>query len=473
MLVFSASFPRTDRMGPLQNLAIVLACWLIRDVASLDPRDYVWGFSNTPAPMRQLYLPSGVETYPYAWVDASQARALSLLSPVLAQCGEAHVVVMVKRDLFGTGRLVQVEDLSLGPTGCQPTSYNAAENMVIFDVGLHECESVLQMTPEFLVYSISLHYKPTPPSHSVIVRTSPVDVPIECHYPRKNNVSTQAIKPTWIPFMSTISAEEKLHFSLHLMTEGWSAERASNGYQLGEVMYIQAEVIAENHTPLRLFVDSCVATLSPEADSSPRYPIIGYKGCLVDGQFDSSSTFSSPRIRDDVLQFTVDVFRFGEDTRDLIYITCHLKVVAATQVPDSENKACSFHPATNSWVPVEGTADICSCCKTQNCVRTTDRASSHWDQWGRRLGRDVAAKLDKSKEADVDVMLGPILILDSYMTSRTPPDNQNKKLILSAEHGFIQIPWMLVGIILIALTTSLAVTSLAIFCTRKRRYNSS
>lgn len=132
-------------MGTLQNLALVLACWLIGGVASLDPRDYVWGFSNTPVPMRQHYLPSGVETYPYAWVDASQARALSLLSPVLAQCGEAHVVVTVKRDLFGTGRLVRAEDLSLGPTGCQPTTYDAAEDTVIFDVGLHECESVLQV----------------------------------------------------------------------------------------------------------------------------------------------------------------------------------------------------------------------------------------------------------------------------------------------------------------------------------------
>ncbi|XP_032089168.1 zona pellucida sperm-binding protein 3-like [Thamnophis elegans] len=472
MLVFSASFLEQTRMGPLWNVAIVLACWLIGEAASSDHWDYMQRFSNTPDPRRQLYLPSGVETYPSAWVDASQARALSLLSPVLAQCEESQVVVTVKRDLFGTGRLVQVEDLTLGPTGCQPTSYDAAENTVIFSVGLHQCGSVLQMTPEFLVYSISLHYKPTPSPHSVIVRTSPVDVPIECHYPRKNNVSLKAIKPTWIPFTSTISAEEKLRFSLHLMNEGWSAERASNGYQLGEVMYIQAQVIAENHTPLRLFVDSCVATLSPEADSIPRYPIIDYKGCLIDGRDDSSSTFLSPRIRNDVLQFTVDVFRFSKDTRDLIYITCHLKVTAATQVPDLENKACSFRPATNSWAPVEGTTDICSCCETQKCVQTIGQGSRSWDQGGRRLGRDVAAKLDKSKEADADVMLGPILILDSYMTSRTPPDNQNK-LSLSAEHGFFQIPWMLVGIILIALTTCLALTTLGIFCTRKRRYNSS
>lgn len=135
-------------MGLLQNLAIVLVCWVIGEVASLDPWGYVWEYYNTPAPARQPYIPAGVETYPYAWVDASQARALSLLSPVLVQCGEAQVVVTVKRDLFGTGRLVQIEDLSLGPSGCQPMAYNAAENTVIFNVDLHECGSVLQVRVE-------------------------------------------------------------------------------------------------------------------------------------------------------------------------------------------------------------------------------------------------------------------------------------------------------------------------------------
>ncbi|KAM6426302.1 zona pellucida sperm-binding protein 3-like [Liasis olivaceus] len=457
-------------MGLLQNLAIVLACWVIRDVASLDPWSYIWGPASTPAPARQMYLPSGMETYPQAWVDASQPRALSLLTPVVAQCGEAEVVVNVKRDLFGTGRLIQVEDLSLGTAGCGPTFLNADENMVIFDVGLHECGSILQMTPEFLIYRISLHYKPTPSSNAVIVRTSPVEVPIECHYPRRNNVSSDPIKPTWIPFTSTISAEEKLRFSLRLMNDDWSAERASSGYQLGEVMYIQAEVNTENHTPLRLFVDSCVATRSPGPDSTPRYPIIDYKGCLVDGRLDSNSAFLSPRLRDDLLQFTVDVFRFIEDPQDLIYITCHLKVAAATQAPDPENKACSFHQASNGWIPVEGTTDICSCCDNQNCVQSTGQTGGLWDRWGRRLGRDVAAKSDKSKEADM--ILGPILILDSYMTSRSLPDHQNKKVDSSPEHGFFQTPWMLVAIILIALSTSLALTTLGILCTKKRHSNS-
>ncbi|KAH0619873.1 hypothetical protein JD844_014245 [Phrynosoma platyrhinos] len=146
------------------------------------------------------------------------------------------------------------------------------------------------MTPESLVYSISLYYNPTPAANAIIVRTSPAEVPIECHYPRRNNVSSKAIKPTWEPFTSTLSAEQKLTFSLRLMngisrsvprltviSNDWSTERTSNGFQLGDVMYIQADVNTENH----------------------------------------------------------------------IYITCHLKVTTADQAPDRENKACSFSQASN------------------------------------------------------------------------------------------------------------------------------
>ncbi|TFK03132.1 PEX5-related protein [Platysternon megacephalum] len=134
------------------------------------------------------------------------------------------------------------------------------------------------MTPDSLVYSTSLNYNPTPASNPVILRTSPAVIPIECHYPRKDNVSSKAIKPTWVPFSSTLSAEERLGFSLRLMNDDWSAERPSNGFQLWEVMHIQADVSTGNHVALRLFVDSCVATLTPDRDSSPRYAVIDFNG---------------------------------------------------------------------------------------------------------------------------------------------------------------------------------------------------
>ncbi|NWI15060.1 ZP3 protein, partial [Crypturellus soui] len=294
-------------------------------------------------------------------------QAASPLHPVTVQCQEAQMVVTVHRDLFGTGRLVRAADLALGPDACQAVS--AVENTVTFVAGLHECGSSLQMTPDSLIYKTSLSYKPTPTGNLVIVRTSPAVVPIECHYPRRNNVSSNAIRPTWVPFRSTLSSEEKLVFSLRLMSDDWSAERLSNGFQLGESLHFQADVSSENHVPLRLFVDECVATLTPDKNSLPRYALIDLSGCLVDGRSDeATSAFLSPRPRQETLQFVVDVFKFAKDDRNLIYITCHLKVSPVDQPPNSLNKACSFNKASSLWVPVEGTGDICSCCETGHCT---------------------------------------------------------------------------------------------------------
>uniref|UniRef100_A0A8C0IZW0 Zona pellucida sperm-binding protein 3 n=1 Tax=Chelonoidis abingdonii TaxID=106734 RepID=A0A8C0IZW0_CHEAB len=360
-------------MGYGGSLGFAVLCWAVSGVICYNP----WDFSSRDS------------------VDSSQLRAVSLLQPVTVQCEEAQLVITVHRDLFGTGKLIKAADLSLGPAACQHTSLNAAENTVTFEAGLHECGSTLQMTPDTLVYSTRLHYNPTPDSNPVILRTNPAVIPIECHYPRKDNVSSKAIKPTWVPFSSILSAEEKLGFSLHLMNDDWSAERPSNGFQLGEVMHIQADVNTGNHVALRLFVDSCVATLTPDRDSSPHYAVIDFNGCLVDGRSDdTTSAFISPRPRQDTLQFMVDVFRFAGDARNLIYITCHLKVTAVEQAPDPLNKACSFNKAGNIWSPVEGTSDICRCCETGNCgLAGQSRRVRPLDRWPRRrFQRDVASR---------------------------------------------------------------------------------
>ncbi|CAI5783656.1 Zona pellucida sperm-binding protein 3 [Podarcis lilfordi] len=451
-------------MGFGANLAVVLLCW---GVASYDPwqfapRNSIWRTARPVSP-----APSWPESSPWAWVDASQVRALSYFAPVAVQCGEAQVVVTVNRDLFGTGRLIQATDLSLGSSGCHYTSYDAARDVVIFDVGLHQCGSILQMTPESLVYSISLYYKPTPSANAVVIRTSPAEVPIECHYPRRSNVSSDAIKPTWAPFSSTISAEHRLGFSLRLMNDDWSAERASGTYQLGDVMYIQAEVNAENHLPLRLFVNHCVATLSPSRNATPRYPIIDHNGCLVDGRSDSSSAFVSPRLKEDLLQFTVDVFRFTGHPQELIYITCHLKVTAASQAPDPENKACSFNQANNMWIPVEGTQGICTCCETGHCGVTggQPRRLNPWDRWarGRRSGRDVSTKHGQLvKELETDVMIGPIFVRDAYMGSRSLSAQQSETTESPEEHGFLSAPGLLAGLILMSLALLLALITFGV-----------
>ncbi|NWT16285.1 ZP3 protein, partial [Vireo altiloquus] len=289
--------------------------------------------------------------------------------PVAVQCQEAQLVVTVHRDLFGNGRLVSAAELSLGPAACKHSRLDPSRNTVTFSAGLHECGSTVQVTPDSLIYRTLLSYEPDPGSNPVIVRSSPAVIPIECHYPRRDNVSSGAIRPTWSPFNSALAAEEKLLFSLRLMNEDWSAERAFTGFRLGDVLNIQAEVGTQSHVPLRLFVDSCVATVSGDTSSCPTTPSSTSTGpCLVDGRSDAtSSAFVTPRPRQDVLRFQIDVFRFAGDPRNLIYIACHLKVTPAERSPDALNKACSFNKARNSWAPVEGTRDICSCCELGDC----------------------------------------------------------------------------------------------------------
>uniref|UniRef100_A0A8D0GUD6 Zona pellucida sperm-binding protein 3 n=1 Tax=Sphenodon punctatus TaxID=8508 RepID=A0A8D0GUD6_SPHPU len=353
------------------------------------------------------------------WISCG--KAVSSLQPVTVHCQEAQLVVIVHRDLFGTGRLIKATDLSLGPAACPYTSLNAAENTVIFEAGLHECGSTLQMTPDFLIYSTSLYYNPSPARNSVIQRTNPAVVPIECHYPRKDNVSSKAIKPTWVPFSSTISAEEQLDFSLRLMNDDWSTERPSSAFQLGDVMHIQADVRTGNHVALRLFVDSCVATLTPDRASSPQYAIIDFNGCLIDGRSDdTSSAFLSLRPRQDSLRFMVDVFRFAGDARDLSYITCHLKVTAVDQAPDPLNKACSFNKASNVWTPVEGTRDICSCCETGLCGVS---GGQNFMAIGFPHTGDLSVK-------EADVMVGPLLILATHGLPRNFPEDQREAMKL-------------------------------------------
>lgn len=63
-----------------------------------------------------------------------------------------------------------------------------------------------------------------------------------------------------------------------LLPDDWSAERDSTIFQLGEVLHFQADVNTENHAPLRLFVDNCVASLTPDRASSPQYAFIDFSG---------------------------------------------------------------------------------------------------------------------------------------------------------------------------------------------------
>ncbi|XP_039543061.1 zona pellucida sperm-binding protein 3-like isoform X3 [Pimephales promelas] len=284
---------------------------------------------------------------------------------VAAQCGENSVYVEVKKDFFGTGRPLLSSGFTLG--GCTATGEDSSAQVLIFESELHGCSSTSMVTEDELVYRFNIIYTPQEASYGVpIARSSSAVVGIECHYPRTHNLSSNALMPTWIPYASTKVAEDVFIFSLKLMTDDWRFERPSNQYFLGDMINLEASVLLYNHVPIRVFVDSCVATAVPDVASVPRYSFIENNGCLVDAKLTGSTSRFMPRTQVDKLRFQLEAFRFQQADSGLVYITCVLKVAAATSSP--EQKACSF--SSNGWVSADDSDQVCGCCDTTCSIRS-------------------------------------------------------------------------------------------------------
>ncbi|XP_018431333.1 PREDICTED: zona pellucida sperm-binding protein 3-like [Nanorana parkeri] len=359
-------------------------------------------------------------------------------SPISVQCGEDIMVVSVKRDLYGNGKLVRPSDLSQGPQRCKPDP-QSTDRVVIFQNGLQDCGNTVQTFQDWLIYTTNLTYSPT--SSITIIRTNPAVVPILCYYYRHGNVSSKAVKPTWIPFSTTVTSEERLSFSLQLMTEDWSGPRSSPIFQLGDVLYIEASVDTRNHMNLVLYIDQCVATVSPDANSAPNYNIFIFCRCLMDGmQDDSSSAFITPRAQPDKLRFTVDAFRFLGVEVSLIYITCYLKAAAATQVPDSMTKACSYSKATTSWSAVEGPTSICQCCEMSTCSNPSGPIAGGRSRFGRprAFGKREAVTELNIEEGQKVTTLGPLIVIG-------PKQSDVAAAVTKEESPPLQL-WVLVAI---------------------------
>ncbi|RXN35016.1 zona pellucida sperm-binding 3-like protein [Labeo rohita] len=261
-------------------------------------------------------------------------------SSVAVQCSEDRVLVEVQQDLFSNGQLIQPSGLSLG--GCSVVGQDPESRVLIFEYELQSCNSVLMMTEDELVYTFSLTYTPEALAGTPITRADGAIVGVQCHYPRLQNVSSDVLMPTWVPYASTEVGDEVLLFSLKLMLDDWSYERPSNYYFLGNVFNLEASVKVYNHVPLRVFVDSCVATQAPDVNSLPRYSFIENHGCFVDAKATSSSSRFMPQTQPEKVQFQLEAFMFQEGQSPSIYITCLLKATFASVPSDAGRKSCSF-----------------------------------------------------------------------------------------------------------------------------------
>ncbi|XP_048450454.1 zona pellucida sperm-binding protein 3-like [Rhincodon typus] len=253
------------------------------------------------------------------------------------------------------------------------------------------------------------------------------------------------------------------------MNGDWLTERTSTVYSLGDLIHIEASASMDNHVPLKLYIDRCVATLSPDKDSSPRYSIIDYNGCLLDSKAeDSFSTFVLPRDErePDKLRFDLDAFRFYGDERSLIFITCHLKVAAVDQ-GDSRNKACTFQKLHNVWTPLEeSNSDICACCHVGNCGSTREIL---FPSRGRRdLGLEDESEAGLKREGEAS--LGPLLILDPELTNlATEPMTEVEQTIQERSPGGVQSELVVMVALTVTAVSLISASLMALFLYRKHK----
>ncbi|XP_042267776.1 zona pellucida sperm-binding protein 3-like [Thunnus maccoyii] len=278
---------------------------------------------------------------------------------VAVECREKIAHVEVKKDMFGIGQFINPADLTLG--ACAATAEDTAAQVLIFEAELHDCGSLLMMTEDALIYTFTLNYNPQPLGGAPVVRTNKAAVIVECHYPRKHNVSSLPLDPLWIPFSAVKVAEEFLYFTLTLMTDDWLYQRPSYQYFLGDIINIEATVKQYFHVPLRVYVDNCVATLAPDMNSSPRYAFIENHGCLLDARITGSDSKFMARTAENKLQFQLEAFRFQGAESGLLYITCHLKATSAAYAIDSEHRACSY---ISGWKEASGADGACGSCES-------------------------------------------------------------------------------------------------------------
>ncbi|XP_064197558.1 zona pellucida sperm-binding protein 3-like [Anguilla rostrata] len=362
-------------------------------------------------------------------------------STVAVWCHESAVEIRVMADLYGTGVLVDGADLRLGrhplAKGAGPAAKCGAaavsgvgeggEYVILAD--LTDCGTELVFTDDWLVYKNSIFYSPAP-SPNGIIRLEETEIPFKCHYGRQYSVDSNSLVPTWIPFISTQSAEDAFYFSLRLLTEDWRSERATNVYFLGEVIHLEASVVQGNHVPLRVFVDTCIATLVPDVNSDPRYAFIE-NGCFTDARVTGSRSCFFPRNHDNNLHIQLEAFRFFQHSRDSVFITCLLKAEPVALGGASSNRACSY--ADGRWTAVDGNDQACGRCEGPRGF-STGQKTPEIGVWKRGAkaeagagGRAATEPPAGASALEKSVTIGPLIF--------RKPEQVDAPEVLAAEHS--------------------------------------
>ncbi|KAK5888999.1 hypothetical protein CesoFtcFv8_015044 [Champsocephalus esox] len=411
-----------------------------------------------------LNFPSSAHGNIQPQLAAGQRQQSTVLSvrprPVLVHCQPDSMRVVVQADMFEKGLQVDYRHLRLGPgsvsegSACGAVPSGEAEYTI--QASLWDCGTKLSSTKEKIIYSNVLVYSPEP-SPDGLLRLDGATIPVECHYEKRYSLDAISLHPTWVPSVSTISAEDQIDFNLLLMTGDWQFERGSYSYFLGDTINFHVSAFMGNHMPLRVYVDHCVATATPDAEDTLRYDFIEHYGCLTDAYLTNSKSHFLRRVEENQLRFQVEAFRFYQAPSNKVYITCYVKAVPAVLADDSQNRACSV--IENRWRSGDGNDQVCKSCDVTHGVEEplateppkTIVSSKTWptETWQRRLvqkkseepqahffrvrpgsqhnKQQSSARVMKrgaEYKAERTIQLGPITVFPSNKFDKKPSDSK-------------------------------------------------
>ncbi|XP_034413408.1 zona pellucida sperm-binding protein 3-like [Cyclopterus lumpus] len=368
------SVQRTATTMPLTSLDFTLPLYILSRLVTIQCYTYqtkpiFLSFSDLAA----LEADSSHETNKARFGDPVVDHKVKTFA---VKCHEDAVEVVMKAYLFDQGRLpVEPTHLRLGPFSAVQdhcTAKMSAIGEYVIRAPLAECGSEVTFTQSTVLYNNLLLYSP-PPSPGGSLQTEGAAIPVQCEYGRRYEVRSRALKPTWSPQISIQSKQLDLDFHLRLMTNDWSSERKSSVYFLGEVVNIEASV-DHHHLPLRLYADSCVATLTADGNSFPRYPFIDHHGCFTDSQLNGSRSRFLPRVQDQLLHIQLEPFLFHQDHRHTMYLTCYLEAEPSSN-KQRVKKACSLR--RGRWRSVDGIDRVCKSCRRVKKNHSSGAKSNH------------------------------------------------------------------------------------------------
>ncbi|CAN9505912.1 unnamed protein product [Ophioblennius macclurei] len=372
-------------------------------------------------------------------------KAREQVNTISVACHPDMLEIVIKADMFAIGSPVDHNEIRLGVEEndyyCRASVFSEDQYKIV--AGLMDCGTKHWMTEDSLVYTNLLIYSPAQSPNGVI-RMDEAVIPIECHYARKYELSSSSLMPSWVSFTSTMSGVENLDFSVTLMTGDWQYERPSLVFYLGDSINIEASVRLGHHMKLRVFLTSCVATLSPDMNSEPRYVFLE-DGCLLDSALPGSKSHFLARTQENSLQMVIDAFKFHNDDRGEIYITCHVNAVPLDDA-EAPNKACTL--VNGRWRSADGNDYLCGYCRSQNEVGETHSKLSSTSRSGPRgFGKPVELEASwrsgsrTNKVWGQDARLGPMTVLPRPKSAFLPLDELPPALTKLNKPSFYGSQW--------------------------------